>query len=371
MRFFQRLTARACLSAVVLSGCLALAQQTLTVAKLVDFIKSSIQLKNPDKDVAAIVAKTKLTQKLDPGIVEDLQAAGAGPRTVTALQSLVTQSASLAPPPPKVEAAAPKPLGPPEPSPEEQKRVIEEARDYALTFTKSLPNFLCLQVTRRSVDMHFQPDTEGAWTPEDQIVERLAFLDQKEKYDLIQRNDTALVGKTWEALGGSFSRGEWASLLGQIFEPSSHTEFRWLRWGTLRKQLVHVYQFRVAQEYSQETIDYRGVQKITAGYRGMVWIQKGSNVVLRVSIHPEIPPDFPVQDVDQTLDYDYQEIAGQQYLVPLRSQVQMRDGRIASRNEIEWRKYQRYSADTVIKFEDADAAPLSDDKTKEQPPPKQ
>ena len=37
----------------------------------------------------------------------------------------------------------------------------------------------------------------------------------------------------------------------------------------------------------------------------------------------------------QTVDYDYQKIGPETFLLPLRSQVQMRDGHIASRNEIE------------------------------------
>jgi hypothetical protein len=49
--------------------------------------------------------------------------------------------------------------------------------------------------------------------------------------------------------------------------------------------------------------------------------------------------------------------------------VQMRDGHIASMNEIEWRQYRKYSADTSITFDTSDDAPLSDDKTKEQTTP--
>src|SRR4051794_11688410 len=98
----------------ILAAPLAFAQ-SLTVSRLTDFIKSSIEQKNPDKDVAGFLAKVKLTEKLDPSTVDDLQAAGAGPRTVAALKTLATQSASLAAPAPKAPPAA-KPTGPPPPS---------------------------------------------------------------------------------------------------------------------------------------------------------------------------------------------------------------------------------------------------------------
>lgn len=366
MRFPQRLLARVCLLAACLCGFEALAQQ-LTVAKLVDFIKSAIQQKNADKDVAIFLAKIRLSEKLAPSVVEDLQAAGIGPKTAAALVTLVTQSAALPAPPPKVVTVAPKPAGPPEPSEEEQKQVLQETREYALNYVKSLPNFLCLQLTRRSVDTHFQPGSEGSWSPADRLVEQLTFYEQKEKYTPIQQNETALIGKTWESLGGSISRGDFGSLLGQIFDPNSNTEFRWLRWGTIRGQLTHVYQYRVDQEHSQETVDYMNQQKTTPAYHGLVYVQKGLNVVVRLTIHPDIAPDFPVQDVDQMVDYDFQDIGGQQYLLPSVSTLQMRDGHVASRNEIEWRKYQKYSANTTITFEAGDDKPAADDK-KEQPP---
>ncbi len=354
-----------CLMAIF--GLLAVAQQSLTVAKLVEAVKSSIQLKNQDKDVAGYLAKVKMSERLSPNVVEELQAAGAGPKTVAALSLLVSQSATLNPAPPKMVITTPQATGPREPSESEKKQVLQEARTFALSYVKSLPDFLCLQVTRRSVDMHFQIGSEGSWTPEDRIVEKLTFFDHKENYELNQRNDESLIGKSWETLGGSISRGEWATLLAEVFEPATNTDFHWLRWGTLRGQLTHVYQYRVEQQNSQETISYQNEQRITAGFHGLVYIQKGTNAILRITITPDIPASFPVQDVDQTVDYDYQKIGTETFLLPLRSQVQMRDGHVASRNEIEWRQYRKYSADTSITYDAAADVPLSEDKTKEQP----
>jgi len=378
---FQRARVLVCLPVLVLFGVMTFAQQgfaqqTLTVAKLVDFIKSSIQQKNPDKDVAFYVAKLKLSEKLSPSVVEDLQSAGAGPKTITALIGLVTQTASLNPPAPK-SPAAPQPVGPREPSEAEKKEALQETREWAMNYVKSLPDFLCMEVTRRSADPHFQVGSEGSWTPQDRLIEKLSYFDHKENYELLQHNDTALVGKTWEALGGSISRGEWATLLAEIFDPATDTDFTWFRWGTLRGQLTHVYQYRIEQSNSQETIGYGdppNTQKITVGFHGLLYIQKGANVVLRLTVVPDIPPSFPVQDVDQMVDYDFQQIGSETFLLPLRSQVKMRDGHIASLNEIEWRQYRKYSADSSITFDTGDDKPLTvdkEDKTKEQSAPAQ
>lgn len=368
MRFsYSRASFFLCLLAVLLCGSVAFAQQTMTIANLQAFIKSSIERKNPDRDVASFLATVKLSEKLYPKVVEDLQSAGAGPRTVAALTALVAKTASLPAEAPKMVMTTPKATGPKEPSEEDKKQALQETREFALSYTKSLPDFLCVQVTRRSVDRHFEIGSDGSWAPEDRIIEKLTYFDHKENYEMLQHNDTATLGKTWETLGGSFSRGEWATLLAEIFDPGTHTSFKWLRWGNLRGNLTHVYQYSVEQEYSQESISYQNTQKIVAGFHGLIYVQKGPNVILRITVEPEIPPSFPVQDVDQTVDYDYQKIGDQTYLLPLRSQVQMRDGHIASRNEIEWRQYRKYSADTSITYDEGDDKPLADDKTKEQP----
>ena len=75
------------------------AQSGMTVPQLVDFIKSSIQQHNADKDVAEFVVKLRVTNKLGDSTVEQLRAAGAGPRTVAALKKLSAASASLPPAP--------------------------------------------------------------------------------------------------------------------------------------------------------------------------------------------------------------------------------------------------------------------------------
>ena len=72
-------------------------QRQMTVPQLVSFIRSSIQLRQDDHQVADVVRRIKLSTRLDAKTVEELEGLGAGPQTVAALKQLVTASASLAP----------------------------------------------------------------------------------------------------------------------------------------------------------------------------------------------------------------------------------------------------------------------------------
>ena len=108
-----------------------------------------------DSEVAKFLGKAKLSEKLDDVAIEKLLASGIGPKTLNALRTLRDQSESLGTakpvaPPPKVEL-------PPAPNAEEQAAIIDEVREYALNYSKSLPNFLSTQVVRR-----YQADAPGS-----------------------------------------------------------------------------------------------------------------------------------------------------------------------------------------------------------------
>jgi hypothetical protein len=357
----------------LLLGCVctlaALCQQMLTVDKLVQFVTSSLSQKLPDKDVAGYLTSVKMSERLNPRTIEELQGKGAGPKTVAALNHLAELSASLNPPPvAKVEP--PKPTLAP-PAYEDQQKILAEVRDYALSYSKTLPNFIALQVTHRYIDRNYKTGTEGSWSTADRLSAKLSYFDQQEKYDLLSENDNSLFGKPYESVGGAISTGEFGTVMREIFEPQSQTEFHWQRWATLRGNLCHVYTYAIDQPHARRTVDYNHQEQTTPGYHGSVFVQKGSNVILRVTVEPDMPPGFPIQEVRETIDYKFADISGQQYLLPMAADVLMRHDRMANKNEIEFRSYRRYSADTSITFDDADDTAAADDQKKAIPAPKQ
>src|SRR5580658_2224156 len=159
------------LLALLVIPVLAYAQRAVTVTEVVAFVKSQIQRKGDDRQTADYLSRSfKLTQKLDDRTVEDLQGQGAGPKTVQALHKLAELSANLPEPPPIVAATPPPP--PPPPSAAEQAEVLAELREYALAYTKNLPNFTCAQVTRRHLDPVGRGPSQG-----DEIRELVSWVD--------------------------------------------------------------------------------------------------------------------------------------------------------------------------------------------------
>jgi hypothetical protein len=359
MRFLLVLVAAAILTAA--------GEMNMTVAQLVMFIRSAVQLKQPDRQVAEYLRKVKLKDKLEDRTIEDLQSLGAGPKTVAALRELGEASTSLtvAPPPPPPPVYVP----PPPPDSVEQAKIIDQTREYALNYTKQLPNFICVQVTRRDVD----PTGSGNnWYHSDTITARLSY-NGVENYEVILHNNQPVTNANMRQFGGTSSEGEFASMLKEIFWPESHTEFTWDHWGKLRGRKTYVFGYDVQQEFSHYRVEAEGAQSIEPAYRGLVYIDEDTKMVVKIVMTPyNMPSTFPVHDITSSLDYDFETIGDQQYMLPLKSVLTSKLSRQMTKNDIEFRLYRKFGTESTIKFETPD--PLPDDQTKEKPgeekPPK-
>jgi len=371
---------RARLLAAVFAVCSVAMGQSLSVEKLVAFLNSSQKLikdgKMTDRELANYLGKVKLTERLDDRVIEDLQGAGnLGPKTLEALRNLRDQSQALVAA--KAIVPEPKPTPIPPPSSEEQAAMISEAREYALHYSKSLPDFICTQVTRRyaapapGTRYGVSAGSDPSWYPLDTLTLKLSYFEQKEDYKLILVNNT-ITTQDYKTLGGATSTGDFGSLMREIFEPASQARFEWDHWGTLRGRRVMAFTYHVAQSRSQWHINYDRKLDIVPAYRGLVYIDRETRQITRVTLEAiDIPPAFPVKRAHTVLDYDFQEISNHTFLLPLKASTIMAADDYMTKNDAEFRVYRKYSAESDIKFDTNDVpAPLPDEKTKETTDPK-
>jgi hypothetical protein len=339
--------------------------QAVSVDDLVKFIKSAIQMKQNDAEVAKYLSHMKVTGHLDDRTVEELQSLGAGRKTVAALREMVDASAKLPEPPPPAKALPPPPPAPP-PDLIEQGKIIAAAREYALNYSKQLPNYLCLEVVRRAFDNNLN-DAAGSeqWRSDDTVVMRLSYFEQKEAYKVVTVNDHAAENKSVDDLGGVTSTGEFGTMLNAIFAPESEARFEWDHWAKLRGRKMYAFSYDIDQPHSRSSIVWEKTDKIVPAYRGLVYIDVDTNMIMHITHEPyDIPSSFPVRASKEVLDYDFQKIGDSEFLVPLKVVLTSRTIKYLSKNEIEFRLYQKFGADTVIKFDET-PAPLSDEKVKE------
>jgi hypothetical protein len=300
-----------------------------------------------------------------------MQSLGIGPKTLAALRRLGEQSQSLPAAKPIEPPSAPAQAPPP--SSEEQAAIIDAVRAYALAYSQSLPDFICTEVQRRfaaprpGTRYGGREDSEPSWYPQDTLTIRLSYFEQKEDYKLIMQNDSP-TGQDYKTLGGSTSTGDFGTMTREIFERATQTHFQWDHWGTLRSQLAMVFAYHVEQARSRWQIVYNRELDIIPAYHGLVYVDPKTHEIVRVTLEAEnIPPTFPVKMAKIILDYQYTDLSGQSFLLPLKGQSTMTADDYMTRNDTEFRLYRKYSAESVLKFDTDTPDPLPEDQTKETP----
>ena len=340
------------------------AQSGLSYSQLRQFVKSSVDQKLKDKDVANYLKRQVVRFEISDRLIEEFVGWGIGPRTLKALEALQVSTAGMPTPAPIEPAAKAEPQQPPPPSEEEQRQIIEDARQLARLYTDELPNYVCLQVTRR----YFDPTgMEMDWLKHDEIKTRVSYFDGKEDYENLTVNDK-ITTKGFSELGGTTSTGEFGTILDSLFNLETDAQFRWARHSLLRGHPVFVFHLEVPRYRSSWTLTStssggEGIRSIRSGYTGLVYIDKESGRVLRIVMEAEgIPAGFPMQEARSRLDFDLIDLSGESFLLPLKAQTFLRTGRLLSRNELEFRLYRKFTAEATITFEEIDdLEPLPDD----------
>ena len=238
----------------------------------------------------------------------------------------------------------------PAPSADELETIIAGAGKRALDYSKSLPNFICIEVTSRSVDQ----SGNGNWKHRDSIAELLTYHDRQESRSTLEVNGRrsslkrADMNSTWP-----ISVGEFGALLNLVFAPSSKTEFTWKEAGALGDGggTLQVLSYRVARENA--TLDLsESNNTIGVGFHGLVYIDAATSGVRRITVQADnLPRDFSMHAASMTVDYDYVAIAGRDYLLPVSSTVSLlRHRKQIELNEIAFRNYRRFASRTKIKM---------------------
>jgi hypothetical protein len=235
-------------------------------------------------------------------------------------------------------------------SEQETAAMLERARTAALTYSASLPDFLCTEVVKRYVD----PRGDNRWQRLDTLTVKLSYSDGAEDYKLIQINGKPTTTDFLKT-GGPTSTGEFGSLLLSLFHRDMQTEFHWKGWSTIRKQRAAVFTYKVEQEHSRFHVRYGtatdGPGDVVAAYYGELAVAPESGAVLRVTQHAVLPLNFPIRESSATVEYDYADVAGIRRLLPTHAEVTMGAGRYKSRNQVEFKDYRKFQTESSITFD--------------------
>jgi len=149
---------------------------------------------------------------------------------------------------------------------------------------------------------------------------------------------------------GVLTRGEFGAMLKSIFRPEVSARYKWTGRAMTGGVLCEVLDVDVPVEKSNFVLTFNLRQEV-AGFHGRVFIEEESGLVRRIMLQGTgLPKDFALQSPTFSLEYGMVRVAGEDRLLPLRSVLQVRQGRQIVRNETLFRDYRKFDASSEIKF---------------------
>jgi hypothetical protein len=231
--------------------------------------------------------------------------------------------------------------------------VIDKTRQEAFSFSDTLPNYVVKQFTTRYAT-NSAKGGQTSWQPLDNVSADVVYENGKESYKNVLINGKApkeAVEKT-----GSWSTGEFASVMQDILSPATDADFHNKRSTTIVNRAAWHYDFSVEQPNSHWHV-YASGESYRPEYTGSIWMDKENYRVLRIEMSARnMPKAFPLDTVESAVDYDYVLIADKKFLLPVHSEALSceRGTAICSRNVIDFRNYRKFGADTEITFGSAE-----------------
>jgi len=233
----------------------------------------------------------------------------------------------------------------PPPTPAELATIVAEARQSAVRYADHLPNFICLEITKRATD------SSGAarWKQKDTLVQMLSYHDHKEDRRLLEK-DGEKVKTGLEDLKGTFSTGEFGGVLAAVFQDSSKASFQWKETDALGTGTVQVLEYSVALANSDFHLTSPLGDQIAVAFHGQAYIDTATRTVRRITLTADnIPEKFPIRAAAIAVDYDYVVINDHDSLMPVAGKLVTQQGRRAAvLNQFELRDFRHFGSEATM-----------------------
>jgi len=158
------------------------------------------------------------------------------------------------------------------------------------------------------------------WMSVDTLQIRLSFFQQREQYTVVLIGNR-VVNQDYQKVGPASRSANSAVCCKRSSRGPRKPIFEWDHWGTLRGQRVMAFQYHVRLDHSKYQLVVDDHDRIVAAYHGLVEVgsQSPRGVAGDHRSRKTSRPGFPVREARDVLDYDYTELSGRSFLLPLKS----------------------------------------------------
>jgi hypothetical protein len=320
----------------------------------------------------------ELSERLSESTLERIESRlNAGPQVMLAMQLLAAESEFLNLPSSELpDAAAPDQAA--------QLRMFDAAAHYVADTMARLPKFLATRTTNRFDDSP-QELKKGAW-PVRAGLHQVDRSSREVSVHLERETDFPGNGSAvWEDRKGLSSWGEFGTVLGMILGDAVNGKVSWSHWEQTASGLSAVFHYSVPKSASHfEVLRFAprpgslaavvtprtyGAKSSSEqsdtfivhdrrGYEGSLWLDPATGTILRITIEADSKGIVDYQRAAILVQYGAVEIAGSQFILPVRSlafsrvpiSAEMSTGDAPSEwlNETLFTGYHRFAATTRI-----------------------
>ncbi len=227
--------------------------------------------------------------------------------------------------------------------------IIDAARAATVQLTRSLPDFTVHQVTTRYNSGTADLKSKGRKL--DEVTADLVTENGKESFRNLLVNGKK--PKETPEQTGAWSSGEYSSIVIEVLTPRTRTVFEAKGPETVSRRQAWRFSFAVDEAHSHWILGTSG-QRYLPAFNGTIWFDQETARVLKVEIVSQyLPRFFPIERVVSSVEYDFFSLGDARYLLPARAEsISCTRGRNGcSRNQIEFKGYRKFGAESSISFD--------------------
>ena len=225
--------------------------------------------------------------------------------------------------------------------------ILERARVANDDVYSALQSFVCNEEINR-----FRGNLNGQSAhPVDTVTAKLSFERGVEQYSEVFQNNRQRPGIT--SLVGAWSEGEYGTLLLQTQQLLSTQKVAFETFEDVKGEQAAIYHFDVASEDSPWDLEVAG-HHYRLAFNTKVWISVKSGQILKIDRSSlGLAPETRISEIQWGITLDRVGINGKQWLLPTTGTyaVLYNQSKRKEWNSISFTNYQRYGAQTELKFD--------------------
>ena len=223
--------------------------------------------------------------------------------------------------------------------------LINRARASAMRYDGHLPDFSCTKITVRWED---SSGSGKEWKKRDTLEESVSFAGNGNTQTKLEKLNGVATNKSWAQLQGVRENKllSGAIVPQEVFGPKAKTRFEWNRWETRAGRMTAVLRFHgIGENYPD------GKTRYELQLTGDVYFDPLAGDVIRIEVSQQGPPGYPFKESGWEIDYAPVTLSGRELVLPVGGAVHGAWSKVLFRNEIQYRGYRKYEADSSIRFD--------------------